>query len=48
MNGFRFRPESTAACILEELTGFDVHPFAFAAGAKGKDKSDQFLKRELA
>jgi hypothetical protein len=48
MNGFRFRPESTTACIPEELTGFDVHPFAFAAGAKGEDKSDQLLKGELA
>lgn len=48
MNSFRFRPESTAASISEELTGFDVHPFAFAAGAKGEDKSDQLLARELA
>jgi len=48
MNSFRFRPESTTASISEELTGFDVHPFAFAAGAKGEDKSDQLLERELA
>ena len=48
MNGFRFRPKSTTARVPEELTGFDVHPFAFAAGAKGEYKSDQLLKGELA
>jgi hypothetical protein len=48
MNGLSFRPESTTARIPEEISGFNVYPFAFAAGAKGEDKSDQLLKRELA
>jgi hypothetical protein len=48
MNGLRFRPEPAAACISEELTGFDVHSLALTACAKGEDKSDQLLKRELA
>ncbi len=44
MNGLGLRPESAAACILEELTGFDVHPFVLAPGTKREDKCDQFLK----
>lgn len=48
MNGLSFRPEPATARIPEEISGFNVHPFAFAAGAKGEDKSEQLLKRELA
>jgi hypothetical protein len=48
VNGLSIRPKSATACILEELTGLDIHPFVLAAGAKGQDKGDQLLKGKLA
>jgi hypothetical protein len=48
VNGFSFGPQSASPGSLEELPRLDVHPFALAAGDKGEDESDQFLKGELA
>jgi hypothetical protein len=48
VNGFSLGPQSASPGSLEELTRLDVHPLAFAAGDKGEDECDQFLKGELA
>jgi hypothetical protein len=48
VNGFSLGPQSASPGSLEELPRLDVHPFALAAGDKGEDESDQFLKGKLA
>lgn len=48
VNSLRIQPEPAAACIFEQLTGLDVHPFVLAAGTKRKDNGEQLTKGRFA
>lgn len=48
MNGFGLGPQTTAASVCEEFTGFSIDAPITATAGERKQKNDQFWKRNFA
>lgn len=48
VDGLGIEPKSAAPCSLEELTRFNIYPFAFPAGTQGENERDQLWEGKLA